>query len=1172
MLKDTYDLGPINENYNIVNETHGVIDTGVLTPEQLGMQTISISHGYEIAPGWWGWYGGTAYVATVLEETADKAIANPIENKYTFEYDASTFEFFNKHYPKLIVKIKQAIALGAWEVVGGTYSEQLPYQIGLESNIRQWVIGTRTIYEILGQWVKTYHYQEFMLFPKLPMILANVGIEQTVCENHLGICGRVHKGFRGVKWWFSSDGSKVLTISDYSDLFVDWPDVLHIVQTQHLLGEYFQKLAPKVNGSFTLTESDFYFDAAGYTDSYGNLASINNCLTEIKVLTAERFATIASILGGEDYSEQLTAAWKALLSTQNHDVMYCGSESYGSEIGASDFEGGRYVRTVSSKLAENVLQRSILSIAGQVNTVFEKPGCALIIFNPLAFGVTKIIETSFSFNKGEAKGIKIWHKSGEVPYYAVHSEQYDDGSLKNLQIVFMALDLPSMGYRTYHLEYLLEEYSPILNSGLSINQDEGVIQNQFIKVKMDKNGLITVIYSKLQNAILLGADESTEPATAYDKTSAIRFRNSLGREDWYAPKGWEVVEINPLKVVIRSCFETNLALNYIYLSLYDNIERLDVRVELVSKDDSGDILKVSLGEKKEKMWLDFIPAFKGHVKCDTVADVLNESRNYYFSNSWLNFDGSDKSFTIIHKGIHAWDEGYCYQESRDKSERAISAHIGQTENSWIPGMLRLNTEFGIDGVISQEFAILTMNNSDEYRIHKATQNFYFDSPVTVTSFHNGKLNSELEIIAIKSKNALVSAFYSDISTGKKPALRVWNPSLQEVNVEVVLGINASKVKNIRFDGTEIGEEYDITRNITIPPQGLQTIKFLNIDEPKTNSLETGVIFSTIPFTKEDNDYYFDAPLESYRLFWHYAEFRDEGNRVYMFTDPYEDIDLNLVESTKEGDYRVWNGNIMIPQANTGREIRLVLTWQNNKRYGVGTCLLTNDYSQRADEPVSIKVNGQLVVSYDFNLTKYIKYGENNDIRVKVLAPIIPQEELKKRSSIIQYSILENAGVFGNLKSSKLRIGYKITKKNYQNLCNSSIENPGFESEDLSGWVIKGNVINTNDGAGTSFFAKIAKTGIIEQEINIKPGNYVLMVKVKSKEAEGFIEIGNSSEKFAFVKLPDSNGTWENLSVPFITPINIFRVIIRGGTVKGENGFVCFDDFRIVANKVAKTVI
>ena len=1150
--------------------THpGTVLPGGVPAERLpATDVISVSHGdAELVLGWWGWYGGTPYVAQALEAAADQAIADPENNKYTFEYDGVTFEFYDKFYPTVTAKIRKAAALGAWEVVGGTYAEQLPYQVGLESNIRQWVIGTRTIREIVGQAVKTFHYQEFMLFPQLPMILSNVGIEQTVYENHLAICGRVHKDFRGAKWWIAADGSKVLAISDSPGLFVDWPDLLHIKSSKTTLGPYLRQVGAIPAGSFSADESEFYFDAADFTDSYGNLASIKNCLTETHLLSAERFATLASVLGGTDYSEQMTAAWKALLGTQTHGVMYCGSEAYCSEVGASTYEAARYLRRVAVELASDVLSRSLAFIAATADTRSDRSGKALVVFNPQAQRRTCPVEAKVSFREGEAHGLRLWQGNNDIAAHVDVLEKHADGSLKQATVFFMAETLPSFGYRTYHVEDLPTQLDTLVNSGLLIDSEAGTVENQFIRVQFDPNGSIAAIYGKGQGAVLLGASEHVEPLTAYDKTAAIRFRSTLQREDWYAPRGWEVVEATPLKVVVRSKFESNLSYGAIVLTLYDGLERLDIRAELTAKGADGDVLRDSGNEAKERLWLDFIPAFKGQVKCDTVGDVLYEARDYYFSNTWLNYAGSRQGFTLAHKGIHAWNEGYSSQENREKKERALSAQLGQTETSWIAGMLRLNTKFSDDGVIRQEFALFPIATTDECEIHQAVQGFYFDALALVTEQHPGD-RAETEFVHLQSDNALLTAFYGDISTGKMPALRLWNPTREAVRVDFVAGFDFEAVQDIRLDGTERGEPYRPAGGIDVPARGLRTLKFVHRRGSQSRPRETGVTSSSVPFERRGDDYYFDAPLESYRLYTQLAEFQDEHARVYMFTDPYEEIDLRLVEGPKEGDYRIWTGSVELPKEVDGRRVRLVLSWPTDKRYGIGTCLLTNDYSQRADEPITVVVNGQAVPTYDYDLTRYIRGGETNHIRVNVLAPLVPQSELSKRSSIMQYSILESAGVFGTLGSARLRIGKMVNASNCQAQADCCIVNPGFESGDLSGWVSTGEVVVTDGeaGTGTACHARIIGKGLLEQAIGLRPGHYILRAKVKTVGGDGGIGVKGRGLREMSATVSDT-GRWETLSVPFTVPDGTDQVVIYGQAF-GDAG-ILVDDFKVVANKVAQ---
>ncbi|MCX7018572.1 MAG: hypothetical protein NTY46_06200 [Candidatus Sumerlaeota bacterium] len=62
------------------------INVARIEPESKpGIEIISVSHGdAELVLGWWGWYGGTAHVASVLEAAADKALSDPETSRFTY--------------------------------------------------------------------------------------------------------------------------------------------------------------------------------------------------------------------------------------------------------------------------------------------------------------------------------------------------------------------------------------------------------------------------------------------------------------------------------------------------------------------------------------------------------------------------------------------------------------------------------------------------------------------------------------------------------------------------------------------------------------------------------------------------------------------------------------------------------------------------------------------------------------------------------------------------------------------------------------------------------------------------------------------------------------------------------------------------------------------------------
>ena len=1352
-------------------------------------ETFEAGHGYEIAPGWWGWYGGSAGIATELSRAADQAIGNPERQKYTFEYDACSWEFFEKYHPELITRLRKAVALRAWDVVGGTYSGHLPYQVSLESNIRQFVAGTRTIREVLGQQVETYDYQEFMIFPQLPMFLSNVGIRQSVCENHYQICGKLRPGFAGTSWWTAADGSRVKAISEHPDVQVGWPDVLHLVpaprtlsqkiralpfgaagwtregkfggslhldgrtwlkaanlglleratvsmwlktegldrpqnavlhtrgwersavhvlllrdgrlqlcvngndptdsapvncvppisdqwlllaivydapgktasvwtngvlaaslayktalpldlQSEFILGGWdganrnllgklddvrifgealapeqvrrlYQGMAPeapplawwkldetsgslagdasgnlhtaRLNDVFKPTESDFDFNAADYTDSYGNMASIQNRLAENEVLRAERAATAASLLGEEDRSDQLYAAWKAILGAQNHDISYCGSECYGAEIGSSDFEGARYLRETGRKLAADVLGRSLDAMSQRADTRSVRPGRALVVFNPMAYPISGVVDQRVSFAPGAARGLKLWQQQRELPFQISGLERHQDGSFATVRLVFKAEQMPGIGFRVYHLEPLAAVPPGNTLSGLVVNHEAGIVENQFVRLQLGRHGGLQALYSKQQgNKLLLGAEPGAQALPA------LRFLDSVGGFERYQPKGWELVESGPVKAVVRLKYVSKLARANLELTLYDNVERVDFCTELSAKESGGDLLEMPPGEEQERLWLQFVPAFDGEAKCDTVADFQRSRRSYYFANSWIHWAGADRGFTLLHKGIHAWNldaatripkpsQPWDVGAERNNSlpygipaggikNPALSAQLGQTTTRWVPGMLRLNTGFGHQGVIRQEFALLPNAMTNEARISRAAEPFHFAMPSVEATQHPGEA-WESSLLSVQNDNILVTAFYTDLAAGKNPVLRLWNPGAQASEAQVALGFKARQFQEIRCDGTETSAARPWSGRIQVPAGGLKTVRFAGLATLPQSPPRQGIVSTSVPCSRVGEASVFDAPLESYRLFTQTAKYRDAQDRVFMLTDPYEEVELRFTEEAREGDYRVWTAQPGIPEAFRSRPVRLVLAWETRRIYGIGTCRLTGDNTQRADEPVLIRANGTNVPGHDFDLTGVLRYGTSNRLQVRVLAPVVP-ESVASRPSVAAFGIMQNSHPFLGLISGRLRVGRKVADGEWPQVADCCVVNPGFESGTLAGWTAKGTVhlAGSESGASPDPNVLLENNSALEQRIPIKPGNYILLVKARANGALGKIGVRVAGKEYG--TRVTGGGAWQQWAVRFSVPPEAPEATLYAS--RGDQpGTLHCDDFTIVANKVAK---
>jgi alpha-mannosidase len=121
------------------------------------------------------------------------------------------YAWIEQHRPDLFAAIKQQIAVGRWEVVGGMWVEPELNLISGESIVRQVLYAQRYVQEKLGQlttvaWVP----DSFGFCWQLPQILKQGGIEYFVTQ-------KLHwndttKFPYGAFWWRSPDGSQIFSL------------------------------------------------------------------------------------------------------------------------------------------------------------------------------------------------------------------------------------------------------------------------------------------------------------------------------------------------------------------------------------------------------------------------------------------------------------------------------------------------------------------------------------------------------------------------------------------------------------------------------------------------------------------------------------------------------------------------------------------------------------------------------------------------------------------------------------------------------------------------------------------------------------------------------------------------------------------------------------------------
>lgn len=208
---------------------------------------------------------------------------------------------------------------------------------------------------------------------------------------------------------------------------------------------------------------------------------IANRLGENALLSAEKFATLAAWLGAKYPEKALDKAWRQILCGQHHDSI-TGTHN---EISYVDLMAS--YREVL-ELARGALDRSLAYLGGLVNTGRDR---AVIVFNPMAWTRADAVRATVPLRGGA--GFELRGPDGAVvPFETRRVERDAKGKAVAAEILFVARDMPSLGYRAYAV-------TPSKVGIQASTPDKGlVIENEFYRIEADplRGGGLARIYDK----------------------------------------------------------------------------------------------------------------------------------------------------------------------------------------------------------------------------------------------------------------------------------------------------------------------------------------------------------------------------------------------------------------------------------------------------------------------------------------------------------------------------------------------------------------------------------------------------------------------------------------------------------------------------------------------------
>jgi alpha-mannosidase len=426
---------------------------------------------------------------------------------YYAQSSAWAYNRMAKQHPEILARIRQRVAEGRWEVVGGMWVEADASLPSGESFCRQFLYGQWTFFDLFG-FVPTIGWlpDSFGFNANLPQFLRRAGLDRFYLYKLNW--NDTHPPTRNLVRWIAPDGSEVLTHVGYvsyggdattkrindgvaikranepQETTVFYPigfgdhgggiaenDVIKMLAFRDsgyavrfgTVADYFDSVGAGAAG--VVDRQELYFES--HRGTYTSRALHKKNVREIEYLLqdAEIFSALAYLLG-EPYPDAfLDEAWKRLLRDEFHDTMSgtCLETVYTGQV-AENLGRAR-------ALGEDALGDGLGAIAARIDTA-DLAGDAIAVFNPSGFPVTQPVLLATP-----ARDRHVVDDRGDlVP--CQYSEA--DGA-----IVFSAADVPAWGWRTFAV-------APGACVGESaFPATSRSIENERVRVTLDDSGYVT---------------------------------------------------------------------------------------------------------------------------------------------------------------------------------------------------------------------------------------------------------------------------------------------------------------------------------------------------------------------------------------------------------------------------------------------------------------------------------------------------------------------------------------------------------------------------------------------------------------------------------------------------------------------------------------------------------
>lgn len=752
------------------------------------------------------------------------AVMNMFKARPDFTYtqsQAALYEWMKNDYPGLFDQMKNYSDIGRWEISGGMWVEPDCNLPSGDSWGRQLLYGQKFFKKYFGKQARIgWNPDSFGYNWNLPQFMLKGGLDAFITQK-IGWNDTNVFPYR-LFWWQSPDGSKILTYFPFSYVneinnpfgLVDWlrqyeantgltkllvlfgvgdhgggPSLAMMARIDQLRDLY---IYPAIEFNTAQNYIDWVrkqdlsrlptWNDELYLEYHRGTATTQsntkkwNRLNEVYLTNAEKINSFSTLSGGINLADKIKEAWKTVLFNQFHDILPGSSirEVYiDSEIDYKD----------AFDLTSFALNESVAHLSSNINTSSIKEGKAILVFNPLSWQRTDVARVTLP--KGDENSYTVFDLNGnQIPSQVEQKDQL------TREIIFIANDIPSLGYKTFVLKKSAHtQYNKSDSSG-------DVIENEFFTIKVDtKTGLLTSVYDKnLNKELLKGTGNRLQ--LLEDLPSAWDAWNIglTGKEFPSTFRNVSMIDNGPVKSVIRitrdylkpgvvKSFPTEDYPNTFFtqdLILYKGIDRIDFKTDVEWFEDKT-MLKVAFDFNVSDTLATYEIPFGTIKRSTTLKAQWDKGKWEVNAQKWADLSNDDFGISLLNKSKYGYDtRGNVMRLSLLRSPKWPDPTADR-------------------GYHTFEYALYPHKGRVE-QSQTVFKGYEFNYPLItyITESHTGTLPIEKSFLRIEPKNVIVTSIKHSDDNEKDLIITLYESKGINTKVEIDLPFIPSKILETDF--------------------------------------------------------------------------------------------------------------------------------------------------------------------------------------------------------------------------------------------------------------------------------------------------------------------------------------------------------------------------------------